>query len=259
MQRQLIEKIINKKFNAIDEDELKIIINNGNIFKLSKRDIKTIKKTVENNTERDKEKLGEVLKEILPNTFEILSQLDKHSISEQGLEINYRGSLIENLNKMSNLQLSIFIDKVLMVSDDNEIRFFRKEDYALHAINSVVSRSFGLSLVFEIFKHGKYKTFKGIDYERIDKQEMIKAINEQAVRYLYILEIISAIVSDTDENKLGGTKINKIIKEQTEQYINIIKKERAAVKRTGTKAKKSWSYTINNISDITLYDDDEFF
>ena len=211
MDKQFINKIINKNFDSVGEDELKAIIKNDHIFKLSKKDKKTLERIVENIPSSKKGEIGEVLREVLPNSFVILSHLDEHSLNADGLEINYRRSLIENLNKMNILQLCIFIDKVLMISDDNEIRFFRKEDYALPAINSVVSKSFGLTLVFEIFKPGKYKTFKYIDYERIDRDAMIATINEQAVRYLYILEIISAIVLETDEEKLFGTKINKNI------------------------------------------------
>lgn len=259
MDKQFINKIINKNFDSVGEDELKAIIKNDHIFKLSKKDKKTLERIVENIPSSKKGEIGEVLREVLPNSFVILSHLDEHSLNADGLEINYRRSLIENLNKMNILQLCIFIDKVLMISDDNEIRFFRKEDYALHAINSVVSKSFGLTLVFEIFKPGKYKTFKYIDYERIDRDAMIATINEQAVRYRYILEIISAIVLETDEEKLFGTKINKNIRDQTAPYIKIIRKERAAVKKSGTKTVKTWSYTINNITDITLDDDDEFF
>lgn len=119
------------------------------------------------------------------------------------------------------------------LAKEEKIRFFRNKDYSLHAINSVISRSLGLSLVFEIFKPGKAKNFKAIDYTRIDKAQMIEEIDNQVVRYLYVLAKIAEVVLNTEEEKLLGTKINKTINEQISVYLEIIKKEKSAVRATG--------------------------
>lgn len=259
MSELFLKKLLKRAFEDLTIDELKLIINNDSVFSLSKKDTKVLEKIISKNSfETDKDKIVSVLQEGLPSSFVLLSNLDKQGIREGTIEINFRESLLNNLNQMNNLQLCVFIDKVLKVSKDNRIRFFRNKDYSLHEINSVVSRSFGLTLVFEIFKPGKYKAFQAIDYNRIDKKQMIDTINNQVVRYLYILEMISKVVLDTDEINILGTKINKRIKEQIEEYIEIIHKEKAAVKATGVAPKQTWTYTLCNLTDITVEDDDEY-
>ena len=260
MSEIFIKKILDKDFGSLTIEELKVIINCDSVFSLSKKDKKVLDKVIEdNNLENDKDKIINTLKEGLPNSFALLSSLDKYGIDENGLEVNYRKSLLDNLNRMNHLQLCIFIDKVLMVSEESKIRFFRNQEYSLHMINDVVSKSLGLTLVFEIFKLGKYKTFMDIGYNWIDKKQMIEVIDNQVVRYLYILNIISDIVLSTEEAKLTGTKINKNIREEIEDYIKIIKSERAKVRKTGIAPKQTWTYTIGGLMDIAVEDDDEFF
>jgi hypothetical protein len=188
----------------------------------------------------------------------ILSSLDKHSILEDGIKIDFRKNLIDNLKQMNHLQLGIFIDKVLMISDESKIRFFRNEEYSLHEINSVISKSLGLTLVFEVFQKGKYKSFLDIPFSLVDKDLMIETLNTQLVRYLYILKIISEVVLSTEESKLTGTKINKTIREQISDYVKIIKKERVTVRKTGAVPRQTWTYSICGLTDISIEDDDEF-
>ena len=260
MSEMFLDKLINKEFGDLTIDELKVIISNSVVFSLNKTDTKALERIVEKGSiETDKDKVVSILQEGLPSVFVLLSNLDKHAIKEGTIEISFRENLLDTLNKMNHLQLCVFIDKVLRVSKEEKIRFFRNKDYSLHAINSVISRSLGLSLVFEIFKPGKAKNFKAIDYTRIDKARMIEEINNQAVRYLYVLAIIAEVVLKTDEAKLSGTKINKVINEHISTYLEIIKKEKSAVRATGVAPKQTWTYTLCNITDITVEEDDEFF
>ena len=260
MSEMFIKKILDKDFGTLTLDELQVIINSDSVFSLSKKDKKILEKAVnEKDLEKNKDNIIAVLKEGLPNAFAILSALDKYEVNECGIEINYRKSLLDNLNRMNNLQLCIFIDKVIMVGEESKIRFFRNQEYSLHIINDVISKSLGLTLVFEIFKPGKYKTFMDLGYNWIDKKQMVDAIDNQVVRYLYILKIISDIVLSTEETKLTGTKINKNIREDTAQYVRVIKNERAKVRKTGVIPKQTWTYVIGGLTDITVEDDDEFF
>ena len=259
MGETFLRKILDKDFGGLSVDELKVIINQDSIFTISKKDKKTLEKIIEDGSlDTNKDKIITTLKEGLPNVFAILSSLDKGAIEENGIEIDFRKSLIENLGQMNHLQLCVFIDKVLMISDEFKIRFFRNEEYSLHEINGVISRSFGLTLVFEVFQKGKYKTFRNIPFQHIDKDLMIGVLNTQFVRYLYILKIISDIVLSTEEDKLKGTKINKNIREQITEYVRIIKKEREKVRKTGAAPKQVWTYSICGLTDISVEDDDEF-
>lgn len=260
MGETFLKKIIDKEFETLTTDELNVIIKQDSIFSINKKDKKTLEEIIEDGSlETSKDKIVDVLKEGLQNSFVILSNLDKHSLLEGEIKIDFRENLIENLKQMNLLQICIFVDKVLMVSNEFKIRFFRNEVYSLHEINGVISKSLGLTLVFEIFKKGKYKTFKNIPFERIDKELMIEVFNTQAVRYLYILKTMSEIVLATEESKLSGTKINKTIRDQINDYVSIIKKEREKVRKTGVVSKQTWTYSICGLTDISVEDDDEFF
>ena len=260
MGEMFLKKIIDKEFESLTVEELKVIVTYDSVFPMSKTDKKALEKIIEDGiTDSNKDKMVAVLKEGLPNSFAILSNLDKHDIIDGEIKIEFRKNLIENLKLMNHLQLGIFIDKVLMVSKDSKIRFFRNEEYSLHEINGVVSRSLGLTLVFEVFKKGEYKTFMEIPFEHTDKSLMIEVLNAQCVRYLYILKIISEVVLATEKDKLTGTKINKNIREQIDGYVKLIKKERKYVKKTGAVPKQTWTYSICGLTDISIEDDDEFF
>ena len=185
-----LKKILDKEFETLTVDELKVIVAGDTIFSISKKDKKALEKIIEDGiTESNKDKMVAILKEGLPNSFAILSNLDKHDLVEGEIKIEFRKNLIENLRLMNHLQLGIFIDKVLMISDESKIRFFRNEEYSLHEINGVISRSLGLTLVFQVFKKGEYKTFMEIPFEHTDTSLMIEVLNAQCVRYLYILTI----------------------------------------------------------------------
>lgn len=255
----LLKKIIDKDFGELTIDEVKAIINQDSIFSINKKDKKVLEKFIEENSfEINKDKVSSILKDGLPNSFAILSALDKHSIVEDGIKIDFRKDLMENLKQMNHQQLGIFIDKVLMISDESKIRFFRNEEYSLHEINGVISKSLGLTLVFVVFQKGKYKSFSDIPFSLVDKDLMIETLNVHFVRYLYILKIISEAVLATEESKLTGTKINKTIREQISDYVKIIKKERVMVRKTGAVPRQTWTYSICGLTDISIEDDDEF-
>ena len=201
MGEMFLKKIIDKEFESLTVEELKVIVTYDSVFPISKTDKKALERIIEDGiTESNKDKMVTVLKEGLPNSFAILSNLDKHDIIDGEIKIEFRKNLIENLKLMNHLQLGTFIDKVLMVSKEFKIRFFRNEEYSLHEINGVISKSFGLTLVFEVFKKGEYKTFREIPFEHTDKNLMIEVLNAQCVRYLYILKIISEVVLVTEKD-----------------------------------------------------------
>ena len=257
MGEAFLKKLITREFADLTVDELRLIVNNGEVFPLTKKDTKTLEKIIADNTiEDNKEKVAKVLQKGLPTTFWILSNLDKQGVKEDTIEINFREALLSKLHQMTNLQLCIFIDKVLKFGKEEKLRFFRNKDFSLHEINGVVSRSLGLKLVFEIFKAGKAKGFTAINYNQINKDMMIEVINNHAVRYLYILEKIAKVVLATDEANIFGTKINKMIKEQIMDFVLVVKKEKAAVRATGVEPKKTWTYNLCGLADIIIEDDE---
>ena len=85
---------------------------------------------------------------------------------------------------------------------------------------------------------------------------MVATLNNHLVRYLYILEIISRVVLNTEEDKIFGTKINKNIREEILPYVILLDKERKTIAKTGIKPKKTWVYTLCDSINIELADDD---
>ena len=258
MNEQFLRRIISKDFENLAREELSLITSNPKVFGLNKKNLAALERIVLNNTlYKNKDKVNKILSAGLSSTFEILSNMDKQGVGNGLIEINFRKELLENLNKMNGIQLCIFIDKVLKLTQKEKVKFFRHSEYSLHEINSVVSKSFGLTLTFEIFKPGKEKVFKAIDFNRIDRREMVNVFNNQAVRYLYVLVIITEVVLSMDEESLQRTKINKLITERTFEYINVIQAERFAVKSTGIKTAQTWTYNLCNLESITLEDEEE--
>ena len=255
-----LKKLLDRDFDALTLEELKIIIHNNDVFALKKKDLAILEKLIEKPlTDDNSDNIKEVLREALPSSFAILSSLDKHEIHEGPIDISFREAFVDNLKQMSNFQLCVFIDKLLKVGKEEKIRFFRSKDYSLHMINSVVSSSFELPMVFEFFKPDHPKSFRAIEYNQIDKDKMINTLNNQIVRYLYVVEAISRIVLETAETELLKTKINKRIQTEIIDYVDIIKKEKKAVRATGIAPRQTWTYTLCNILDITAEEDDEFY
>ena len=259
MSEMFLVKLLERDFEALTIDEISALISDDEIFALNKKDKKTLEKIIENNLlDAEKEKAVKVLKESVPSAMAILNNLDKFGLNKGTIKIDFREALLESLNKMNNLQLCVFIDKMMMFSKECKLNFLRNRVYSLHEINSAVSRSFGLSLAFEIFKPGKYKQFQVIDHSKLDKKLIIDTINRHVVHYLYILEIISKVVLLTDEDMLMGTKINKTIRTGIDVYLNIIRKEKVALRATGVRPEQTWTYTLCNLLEITVEDDDFF-
>ena len=44
-----------------------------------------------------------------------------------------------------------------------------------------------------------------------------------------------------------------------EAYLDVIRKEKSAVRATGVAPKQTWTYTLCNVADITIEEDDEFY
>ena len=126
----------------------------------------------------------------------------------------------------------------------------------MHEINSVISKALGLSLVFQIFKTGAVKSFTIIDYNKIDKVQMVATLNNQLVRHLYVLEVIARVVLNAEESTLFGTNINKAIREEILSFVPLVQKENKTIKETGVKAPHTWIYTLCNSTKIELADNE---
>ena len=260
MDREFLNKLLNRDFENLSIEELNAIVNSEDVFPMTKKDKKVLEKIISKNTlDSDRSAVVAVLGEAIPQAIVILNKLDKFSIDTGPIKIDLKNELLDDLNQMNNFQLCIFIDKVMFMSKEYKINFLRHKVYSLHEINSAFSRSFGLSLAFEIFKPGESKRFMVVDYSRLNKDMLINVIINQMVHCRYILKAISEAVLSTEESKLTGTKINKMIREAIAEYIDIIKEERKALRATGVRGEPTWTYTLCNLLEIEAEGDMDYF
>ena len=256
MECAFLKKLIDRDFNNLTADELSLIISNNKVFGLKKKDLRTIEKLICKGIDINKDKIGQTLEEVLPDTFSIFNNLDEQGAYGERLSIDLRNTLLSTLKQMNHLQLCVFINKALKFKKDYSINFFRKFEYSLHEINSVISKALGLSLVFQIFKTGAVKSFTIIDYNKIDKVQMVATLNNQLVRHLYVLEVIARVVLNAEESTLFGTNINKAIREEILSFVPLVQKENKTIKETGVKAPHTWIYTLCNSTKIELADNE---
>lgn len=260
MDREFLNKLLNRDFENLSIEEISAIIYSDDVFSISKKDKKVLEKLIANGSlDINRSQVSAVLEEAIPRAIVILNKLDKFSIDTGSVKIDFKNELLECLNQMNLLQLCTFIDKVMLMSKENKINFLRHKVYSLHEINRAFSRSFGLSLAFEIFKPGKSKRFKVVDYHKLDKALLIDTIMNHAIRYRCILSSIAIAVSATEESKLAGTKINKAIREDIVGYLDIIKEEGKAFSATGVRGEPTWTYTLCNLLEIEAEEDMDYF
>ena len=151
MDREFLNKLLNRDFENLSIEEISAIIYSDDVFSISKKDKKILEQLIANGSvDATRGQVSAVLEEVIPRAIVILNKLDKFSIDVDPIRIDFANELLESLNQMNHLQLCSFIDKVMFMSKDYEINFLRHKVYSLHEINSAFSRSFGLSLAFEI-------------------------------------------------------------------------------------------------------------
>lgn len=253
MNREFVNKLLNRDFENLSIEEISAIINADDVFSVTKKDKKVLEKIISQNAlSSNQSAVASVLKEALPQATVILNKLDKFSIDTGAIKIDLKNELLERLSRMNSLQLCIFIDKVMYISDEYHINFLRHKTYSLHEINSAFSKSFGLWLAFEIFKPGHAKRFTAVDYSKIDKKLLIDTIINQIIHFRYILISIAEVVLSTEEKMLTGTKINKEIKEDIADCIFILEDEQKAINATGVSAEPTWTYTLCSLLEVEV-------
>ena len=246
----LLNKLLEKDYENLTIEELGVLDKYRETFGLGDEFKKLYEDLIkgENNLNKIKEELETKL---LPRIL-ILENLSKLEINEPELHVNFRGELINNLRKMDNLRICYFIDKVSYQIKENNIRFFgvkRQNEISYHMINNGISDSYILNLVFEIFeKNSKYK-FLHLDVNKFNKQYMIEVLNKYFTCYLYILEIISDVVLNCDEDELSKKTLAFAITKEIKQYLNVIREDKKLFKVKGNRLFRNWSYFIEILND----------
>ena len=246
----LLNKLLEKDYENLTIEELGVLDKYRETFGLGDEFKKLYEDLIkgENNLNKIKEELETKL---LPRIL-ILENLSKLEINEPELHVNFRGELINNLRKMDNLRICYFIDKVSYQIRENNIRFFgvkRQNEISYHMINKVISDSYNLNLVFEIFEKNNKNKFLHLDVNKFNKEYMIEVLNKYFTCYLYILEIISDVVLNCDEDELSKKTLAFAITKEIKQYLNVIREDKKLFKVKGNRLFRNWSYFIEILND----------
>ena len=246
----LLNKLLEKDYENLTIEELGVLDKYRETFGLGDEFKKLYEDLIkgENNLKIIKEELETKL---LPRIL-ILENLSKLEINEPELHVNFRGELINNLRKMDNLRICYFIDKVSYQIRENNIRFFgvkRQNEISYHMINKVISDSYNLNLVFEIFEKNNKNKFLHLDVNKFNKEYMIEVLNKYFTCYLYILEIISGVVLNCDEDELSKKTLAFAITKEIKQYLKVIKEDKKLFKVKGNRLFRNWSYFIEILND----------
>lgn len=246
----LLNKLLEKDYENLTIEELGVLDKYRETFGLGDEFKKLYEGLIkgENNLNKIKEELETKL---LPRIL-ILENLSKLEIKEPELNVNFRGELLNNLRKMDNLRICYFIDKVSYQIKENNIRFFgvkRQNEISYHMINKVISDSYNLNLVFEIFEKNSKNKFLHLDVNKFNKEYMIEVLNKYFTCYLYILEIISDVVLNCDEDELSKKTLAFAITKEIKQYLNVIREDKKLFKVKGNRLFRNWSYFIEILND----------
>ena len=246
----LLNKLLEKDYENLTIEELGVLDKYKETFGLGDEFKKLYEDLIkgENNLNKIKEELETKL---LPRIL-ILENLSKLEINEPELHVNFRGELINNLRKMDNLRICYFIDKVSYQIKENNIRFFgvkRQNEISYHMINKVISDSYNLNLVFEIFEKNSKNKFLHLDVNKFNKEYMIEVLNKYFTCYLYILEIISDVVLNCEEDELSKKTLAFAITKEIKQYLNVIREDKKLFKVKGNRLFRNWSYFIEILND----------
>lgn len=246
----LLDKLLKKDYENLTIKELGVLNKYNEIFGLDD----VFKRLYEGliKGENNLNLINEELKiKLLPRIL-ILESLSKVEINEPELNVNFKANLLNNLKKMDNLRICHFIDRVSWLLKENNIRFFgvqTNNEVSYHMINKVISDSYNLNLVFEIFEKNNKKRFLHLDVNKFNKEQMIEVLSKYLTSYLYILEIMSEVVLNCDTENLNRRVLACAIKKNTEQYRKVISEDKKLFKVKGNRLFKRWSYFIEIIKD----------
>ena len=137
MTRALIKKLITNDYDSLTFEEIKLIISNPKVFPIKKTDKQALEKLVSKPSDENRDTAIKVLRAILPSPFELLKNIDKYSIREEDREFNFRDQLLRNLHRMNNMQLCVFIDKVIKFGKDG----IKSEGYLIIKRNGEVLKT----------------------------------------------------------------------------------------------------------------------
>jgi len=226
---ELILKILNRKFDELTRDEMLVIANNPDVFKMPKK----FGKLLSNSGFTDEKRYAaiEMLNEELPQSIYILNKLDEFSIDDPVYSVEFKKDFIETAKKLPIYRLCILIDKLNYYMRKCKICFFgnnQAKANVWHEINKVVSDSFGLNLVFEVFgckEH--YYRFERLNFRAFKADKLLVCLETYCKNWTCILYSIAKVLAEADDDSVSKKKsITAAINKSVQVYADIKSAER---------------------------------
>ena len=228
----------------------KILDKYDNIFKLGKKFSQMVISFQKKETEEKRQKIAAYIEEKIPLRFFILNRLDNYAIYEGDVVIDFKTRFYYYLNQMDTLRIFYLIDRISRLSEKYKINFFghrSNEAIGYHKINEVISKAFGLQLVFDFFGRGNKKNFLHLPMYKIDRNLLIETLKEQYKLYFPILEGVSEFILDTKEEDLESRKEVLALNKKMKVYFDIIKREHKVLSGEVKSNNKTWKYLVDGI------------
>lgn len=258
---EFLAKILSLEYDDFSNRELEILSTYYYVFDLGKSFVKEYERYIKNNRDSAiKSRLIELVNKRIPKRFFVLNKLENYGIHENDCEIDFKARFFDNLDKMNNTRLCCLVDKMGKISKDLHISFFgqrRNEPIAYHAINSVVSQTFDLPLVFNIFGRNNLNKYKLINFKDIKRDLLVETIKKYCKIYFYLLEGISETLLEIPEEKLDEKKTSYAITKKLGIYKNIVEAEHRLISYKGKKEEESTPMMIDRIDYSDLEEDNE--
>ena len=248
-----LDKVLASEYSKMSAEDYKVMAAHQEIFdvgaKFSKI-VSAIEKSGKEPSEDDRAKLMEIIESKLPPALFVLNRMDDYTIQEAGYEIDFKARFIENVSRMNNVQICLLIDAIGKVDREHHISIFgsmANEPGAYHAINGVISKAYGLTLVFDVFGRKNERKFENLELSRFDKSQLISAIRVYCKSYFYLLEGISEVILEAKEDELSKYKLTHEINKKLGIYFGIIDKQHELLKQKGKKGGDTLKFMIDRV------------
>lgn len=231
---EFVLKLLNRSFDELTPEEMRVIASNPDVFKMPKK----YKKLLDGADFTDEKRSAAIrmLEDEFPQNVFLLNKFDQFSVADPVYGIEFKKDFIDIAGKLPIYRLCILIDKLDYYMRKCRICFFgnnQAKPNVWHEINRVVSEAFGCSLVFSVFGYKEhYYRFEKLNYQVINAGRLVECLDTYCKNWTCILYHIAKALADADDESIHKKKsITGAINKTVQIYTDIIRAEHKALGR----------------------------
>ncbi len=260
-----LQKYLASDFEAFGKEDLEIVKANEKVFGIGKEAEETLKElaTVDPESESGKAEWAKRLKETVPPRTVVIKALDSNELAFGDESLDFRMSFYSALEGMDNLRTCYLIDKMGAIMRRHRIAFFgnnANNESVYHQFNEVVSKAYGLDLVFGVFGKDCAENFLRLRFERFDKALFADCFRRNVRNYYCILAVLAGAIAETEKENLGKKSLTYAIGKGVGPFVKAIKDEKELFRNKGQKLERKWVYSDSDLASAPASDggdDDE--